>query len=220
MALAWFDAEVSGAEPTERAEAFGLPGERLQAAFLSIKASVIEADLFRIPSKQTYVHGMSSRALVVPAFAALLILTSCTTAEKPLSEGPSASGGPSADWTPMAKSPRPTATSMPETAPASAPALEPSAVAETFVTKVEFLGSGEATVVYNREGTQNQENVTLPFEHVYRTGEYDLSDPYIAAATASLSGGNAGCRITVNNRVVHEILPTPTQTSALCDTNR
>ncbi|MFJ2355118.1 hypothetical protein [Frigoribacterium sp. NPDC087798] len=159
---------------------------------------------------------MTSRALVVPVLAALLILTGCTTADQPSSEGSSASGGPSADWTPMAKSPRPTATSTP--APAPAPAPEPTPTAETFVTKVEFLGSGEATVVYNREGTQSQENVTLPYEHVYRSGEYDLSDPYLAAGTASLSGGNAGCRITLNNQVVDEILPTPTQTSAFCTT--
>jgi hypothetical protein len=161
---------------------------------------------------------MTSRALVVPALAAVIILTGCTAAEQPSSEGSSASGGPLADWTPMAKSPRPTATSTPAPAPAPAPAPEPAPAAETFVTKVEFLGSGEATVVYNREGTQVQENVTLPYEHVYRTGEYDLSDPYLAAGTASLSGGNAGCRITLNNQVVDEVLPTPSQTSALCST--
>jgi len=88
------------------------------------------------------------------------------------------------------------------------------------VTKVEFLGSGSATVVYSREGTTSQEDVTLPYEHVYSSGEYDLSDPYLSAGTISLAGGNAGCRITVNNRVVHEVLPTPAQISALCDTNR
>ena len=159
---------------------------------------------------------MTPRALVVPVLAALLVLTSCTSRDQPMSEGSSTSGGPSADWTSMPKSPRPTATTTP--VPVPAPAPSPAPVGEVFVTKVEFLGSGEATVVHNREGTQIQENVTLPYEHVYRSGEYDLSDPYLAAGTASLSGGNAGCRITVNNQVVDEILPIPTQTSALCTT--
>jgi hypothetical protein len=164
---------------------------------------------------------MTSRALIGPALIALLILTGCTAADQTPSAGRSTTDGPSADWTAMPKSPRPTATEARKSvpAPAPAPAPAPTPTPETFVTKVEFLGSGSATVVYSREGTTSQEDVTLPYEHVYRTGDYDLSDPYMSAGTVSLSGGNVGCRITVNNRVVHEVLPTPAQVSALCDTN-
>jgi hypothetical protein len=163
---------------------------------------------------------MTTRALIGPVLAALLILTGCTAADQTPSAGPSATDGPSADWTAMPKSPRPTATEARKSVPAPAPAPAPAPTPETFVTKVEFLGTGSATVVYSREGTTSQEDVTLPYEHVYRTGEYDLSDPYMSAGTVSLSGGNVGCRITVNNRVVHEILPTPAQVTASCDTNR
>ena len=163
---------------------------------------------------------MTSRAFVAPALAAVLILTGCTSTEHPSGVSASLSGELSAGWTAMPRSPRHTATAGPASKPAPAPTPAPTPTAETFVTKVEFLGSGEATIIYNREGTQSQENVTLPYEHVYRSSEYYLSDPYLAAGTTSLSGGNAGCRITVNNQVVDELLPTPTQTSAFCTTLR
>lgn len=158
---------------------------------------------------------MTRSALIIPALVAFLIV-GCTSVEAP--ESRPSSSGPSADWTPLPKSARPTAD--PRTSPpAPAPAVEATADATVYVTKVEFLGSAKATVVYNREGTQRQENVSLPYEHIYGGGTYDLSDPYLAAGTVSLSGEGVGCRITVNNVIVDEILPTSAQTSVLCDTN-
>lgn len=103
-------------------------------------------------------------------------------------------------------------------APAATPTPPPAPV--VYVTSVDLLGEGAATIVWNINGTQNQTDVTLPYSVVISSGETArLDDPYVAAGAVATAGGYTGCRITVNNVVVDEVLPQATQMSALCDTN-
>jgi hypothetical protein len=100
------------------------------------------------------------------------------------------------------------------------PTIEPDPIPESFVTKYEFLGEGSANIVYVRDGSQViQEVVTLPYEMVLNDGPNPtIGNPYLSGSASYTQDGDlVGCRLTRNNVVIDEVLPTTGSISAQCN---
>lgn len=121
------------------------------------------------------------------------------------------------EFSPRSASPSAAPTRISTPSPTATP---PVAEAPTsYVTKYEFLGAGRANIVYVRQGSNIiQEQVDLPHEIVLNEGTSPTpSDLYLSASAGYAAEGDiVGCRITLNNVVVKEVLPSPGSISAMC----
>ena len=62
----------------------------------------------------------------------------------------------------------------------------PPPVPMVYVTSVDLLGEGAATIIWNVNGTQNKADVTLPYSVVISSGETArVDDPYVAAGAVA-----------------------------------